>query len=105
MATIWVTAMPDDNMLLAAVAGTHSIYHDVMLQSINLHRKCNYTNQKREKEQGLKPRCEFCQEPAPESQEEVDKKRMKKNNPVAMREVLGKKHTATTTVKGIIKLH
>ncbi len=48
---------------------------------------CNYANQKREIEGGLEPRCAFCREPLPESQEEFDKNilnRIKKNDPVAM---------------------
>jgi hypothetical protein len=55
---------------------------------------CCYANQKREIEQRLKHRCAFCREPAPKSQEESDKrtrKRIKKNDPVAMTDV-GKKH-------------
>ena len=48
---------------------------------------CDYANWKREKEQGLEPRCAFCREPAPESQEEALKQvmeRIKKNDPVAI---------------------
>ena len=55
---------------------------------------CNYTNIKRENEQGLENRCAFCREPMP-SQKEAERrimKRIKKNNdPVAMTE-MGKRH-------------
>ncbi len=50
-------------------------------------RGCEYANKKREYEAGLDPRCAFCREPAPKSQEEHDKntmKRIKKNCPVAL---------------------
>ena len=50
---------------------------------------CNYANQKRENEAGLKRRCAFCRELVPESEEEYDKnvmERIKKNDPVALRE-------------------
>jgi tetratricopeptide (TPR) repeat protein len=49
---------------------------------------CNYANQKREHEAGLQPRCAFCREPVPKSQEEANKymmKRIKKNDPAALR--------------------
>jgi tetratricopeptide (TPR) repeat protein len=55
---------------------------------------CNYANQKREREAGLKPRCAFCREPLPKSMGEIYKnikKRIKKNDPVAMNQ-MGKKH-------------
>jgi hypothetical protein len=55
---------------------------------------CCYANQKRETEGGLEQRCAFCREPAPYSDEEVDKRvmeRIKKNDPVAMTEK-GKQH-------------
>ncbi len=55
---------------------------------------CNYASQKREFEQGLQQRCPFCREPAPESEEEVDKnimERVKKNDPAAMVH-MGKNH-------------
>jgi hypothetical protein len=48
---------------------------------------CNHANRKREREQGLEPRCAFCREPSPKSDEEYDKQvmeRVKKNDPVAM---------------------
>ncbi len=52
---------------------------------------CDYANQKREIEQGLRPRCPFCREPAPKSKEEGLKRvmtRIKKNNdPVAITEM------------------
>ena len=55
---------------------------------------CNYANAKREAEAGLEQRCAFCREPAPKSKEEYEKrkmKRVKKNDPAAIRE-MGKKH-------------
>ncbi len=55
---------------------------------------CDYANQKREFEAGLEHRCAFCRHPLVQSEEEFEKKRMervKKNCPVAMREV-GKGH-------------
>jgi tetratricopeptide (TPR) repeat protein len=55
---------------------------------------CNYANQKREFEQGLEPRCAFCREPSPKSDEEHNKnvmERIKKNDPVAMTQ-MGKIH-------------
>jgi Flp pilus assembly protein TadD len=54
---------------------------------------CDDANQKREAQQGMEPKCAFCREELPETQEEHDKitmKRVKKNDPVAMR-FLGKK--------------
>jgi hypothetical protein len=48
---------------------------------------CNVANLKREWEAGLDPRCAFCREPAPKSQEESVKramKRVKKNDPDAI---------------------
>ncbi len=49
---------------------------------------CQYANRMREIEAGLEQRCPYCREPAPENDEEVDKrimKRIKENNdPVAM---------------------
>jgi len=57
---------------------------------------CNCANQKREMEAGLEPRCAFCREPMPKSEEEADKNKMdrvKKNDPVAMTH-MGKKHIA-----------
>jgi tetratricopeptide (TPR) repeat protein len=50
---------------------------------------CDFANTKRENEAGLKRRCAFCREPVPESEEEYDKnvmERIKKNDPVALRE-------------------
>ena len=55
---------------------------------------CDYANRKREIEGGLDPRCAFCREPLSKSQEEADKrimKRVKKNDPVAITQ-MGKKH-------------
>ncbi len=57
-------------------------------------RGCDYANRKREIEAGLYPRCAFCREPLAKSDEEIDKrfmKRVKKNCPVALAE-MGKKH-------------
>jgi len=54
---------------------------------------CDYTNQKREFDAGLEQRCAFCREPVAKSQEEHNKrimKRVKKNCPVAICET-GKK--------------
>jgi TPR repeat protein len=54
---------------------------------------CNIANQKREHEAGLDPRCAFCREPATKSDQEANKrimKRIKKNDPDAM-EVMGRK--------------
>ena len=49
---------------------------------------CNYANIKREWEQGLEHRCAFCREPLPkfghEKPESQLRKRIKKNDPVAM---------------------
>jgi tetratricopeptide (TPR) repeat protein len=55
---------------------------------------CFHANKKREIEAGLQPRCAFCREPAPKSEEEALKlvmERVKKNDPVAMIHV-GKRH-------------
>ena len=49
---------------------------------------CDYANQNREIQAGLKQRCAFCREELPETREELIKltlKRVKKNDPVAMR--------------------
>jgi hypothetical protein len=52
---------------------------------------CNYANKMREIEEGLQQRCAFCREPAPETNEEANKrcmKRIKENNdPAAMRQM------------------
>ena len=48
---------------------------------------------KREDEAGLEPRCAFCRDPAPESDEERDKnimERIEKNDPFAMAETAKK---------------
>jgi hypothetical protein len=50
---------------------------------------CNVANQKREVAAGLQRRCVFCRQPAPKTDVETEKrrvKRIKKNCPVAMRE-------------------
>jgi hypothetical protein len=55
---------------------------------------CDYANEKSERERGLQRRCAFYREPLPKSQEESDKmimERIKKNDPVAMKE-MGKTH-------------
>ena len=55
---------------------------------------CSYANKNREIEAGLEQRCAFCREPLPKSEEDVLKrltKRIKKNDPDAMRE-MGKNH-------------
>ncbi len=56
---------------------------------------CNCANKKREVLAGLEQRCAFCREPSPKSDEEAEKrcmKRIKKNNcPVAMCQ-MGKQH-------------
>ncbi len=48
---------------------------------------CSYANQKREWEMRLQPSCPFCRHPIPKSQEEGDKRSMKRvavNDPIAM---------------------
>jgi tetratricopeptide (TPR) repeat protein len=55
---------------------------------------CDYANAKREIEAGLEHRCAFCRDPMAKTDEEVQKrlmKRAKKNDQVAIRE-MGKKH-------------
>jgi hypothetical protein len=66
---------------------------------------CQYVNTKREYEAGLQRRCAFCREPLSKSEEEVDKRRMKrikKNDPVAMR-CMGKKHQCEGDYKAALK--
>ncbi len=56
---------------------------------------CDIANQMREQEAGLYPRCAFCREPAPKSQEEAVKqemKRIKKNCPAAMCRIGNKRY-------------
>jgi hypothetical protein len=56
---------------------------------------CNYANMMREYEAGLERRCAYCREPFPKTKEEGDKrsmKRIKKNCPVAMREMGRKRY-------------
>jgi TPR repeat protein len=51
---------------------------------------CHYANSKREYEAGLEQRCAFCREPLPKTEEESFEnvtKRIKNNDPVAMREM------------------
>ena len=53
---------------------------------------CANANRNREIEAGLEQRCAFCREPVPESEEEYEKrlmKRIKENDPVAMT-IMGK---------------
>ncbi len=48
---------------------------------------CKLANKKREWEQGLEPRCVYCREPMPKTQEEADQnfmKRAKANDPIAL---------------------
>jgi len=56
---------------------------------------CNIANKKREREGGLEYRCAFCREPVPKSQEEVDKrvmKRIKKYNDPGAMTYMGNQH-------------
>jgi tetratricopeptide (TPR) repeat protein len=56
---------------------------------------CHYANVKREDEAGLENRCAFCREPMARSEEEADKrvmKRVKKNCPVALRYMGNKRY-------------
>jgi tetratricopeptide (TPR) repeat protein len=65
---------------------------------------CNYANTKREEEAGLEQRCAFCREPAPESHEEHNKRKMervKKNDPVAMTQVGKQKEEEGDFVKAL----
>jgi tetratricopeptide (TPR) repeat protein len=51
---------------------------------------CNHANHERESEQGLYPKCAFCREPLPKSEEECEKnfmERAKANDPVAVAEM------------------
>jgi len=66
---------------------------------------CHYANSKREYETGLEHRCAFCREPLSKSQEEHDKnrmKRVKKNDPVAMR-VMGEKRRLEGDYDGAVE--
>jgi len=57
-------------------------------------RGCSYANKVREIEARLQPTCPFCRRLIPKSKEEANvslKKRVEKNDPVAIREI-GKKH-------------
>ena len=63
---------------------------------------CHYANSKREVEAGLERRCAFCRERVPYSDEESDKKLMKRikenNDPAAMC------HWVSNTIgKGVMK--
>jgi tetratricopeptide (TPR) repeat protein len=51
---------------------------------------CSHATKKREVEQGMHPRCPYCREAVPNTKEEVEKnwkKRVKSNDPVALREM------------------
>jgi tetratricopeptide (TPR) repeat protein len=51
-------------------------------------RGCDFANQRREIEQGIKPRCTYCREPLPESKEEQTyTKRVEANDPKALYEI------------------
>jgi hypothetical protein len=53
-------------------------------------RGCNFANKNREIERGLEHKCAYCREKLPNTQEEIDqnyKKRVKANDPVAMRQI------------------
>ena len=66
---------------------------------------CNYANKKREFEAGLEHRCAFCREPLTKTEEEFDKrmmKRIKKNCPVAMCH-MGKKRCRKGDFKGALE--
>ena len=68
-------------------------------------RGCQYANAKRENEAGLEQRCAFCREPAPKTDEEVDKNimnRVKKNDPAAMCH-MGKKRCSEGDYKGALE--
>ncbi len=48
---------------------------------------CEYADDTRMEEQGLEPRCPYCREPLPKTDEEIDQnliKRVKANDPVAL---------------------
>ncbi len=65
-------------------------YMMAMCCSKRICRGCDYANQKRESQAGLKKRCAFCRETAPTSFEESRKRMMErsqKNCPVAMAEM------------------
>jgi tetratricopeptide (TPR) repeat protein len=54
---------------------------------------CEYANQKREAERGLKHKCAYCREPAPYTDDEINQnqmKRVKANDPIAILK-MGKK--------------
>jgi hypothetical protein len=56
---------------------------------------CSYANTKRETEEGLVQRCAYCREPLPKTAEEADQnfmKRIKANDPDAMRQMGRKCH-------------
>ncbi len=67
---------------------------------------CHYTNSKREFEAGLEQRCAFCREPAPETNEEANKrcmKRIKENNDPAAMCHMGKKRYDTGDYDAALK--
>ena len=56
---------------------------------------CNYANQMREFKERLNPKCPFCRHPAPKTEEEFEKNRMKRveaNDPVAISQIGAKRH-------------
>ena len=68
---------------------------------------CDLANQKREIEAGLEHRCPYCREPAPKSQEEINKRtmnRIKKNCPVAMQQ-MGQKRREEGDYKSALKYY
>ena len=70
-------------------------------------RGCNYANQKREREQGLHPRCPYCREPLPKTDEEIDQnymKRVKANDPVALLE-MGSKYQKEGSFKAAFEYY
>ncbi len=72
--------------LLKSIDPTKSIFTECCSKSIC--NGCHHANRTREIEEGLQQRCVFCREPAPKTDEEADKKimrRIKENNdPAAM---------------------
>src|SRR6056300_1567949 len=51
---------------------------------------CSHANKQREWEQGLEQKCAYCREPLPDTQEEAEKilmKRVKANDPAAIRQI------------------
>jgi len=70
-------------------------------------RGCNIANKIREIEAELEHRCAFCREPAPNSEEEVNKrvmKRIKKKDPAAMVQ-MGKKHAGKEDYRNALEYY